>query len=47
MFQLSASDTMKVTQTNKQKTIITTYKEFLGTCIKSKKNKIYSVYINY
>ena len=27
-------------QTNKQKTIITTYKEFLGTCLKSKKQHI-------
>ena len=37
MFRALAVDVMRVKQTNKQKTIITTYIEFLGTCIKSKK----------
>ena len=31
-------------QTDKQKTIITTYQEFLGTCIESKKQYMYSMY---
>ena len=38
MFEAFPLDTMKVWQTNKQKTISATYKEFLETCIKSQKN---------
>ena len=32
---------------SKHKIIITSYKEFFGTCIKSKKNNIYTLCINY
>ena len=39
-------NTMRIWQTNKQKTTITTNKEFLGTYIKSKINSIYTVYIH-
>ena len=45
MFQAFPLDTRRIWKTNKQKTTITTYKEFLGTCLKSKKsNNIYSMY---
>ena len=43
MFQAFALDTMKIWQTNKQKAIVRTYKEFLETCIKYKKNIMYIV----
>ena len=37
MFQVFASGTVRIRQTNKQKGIITACKGFIGTCIKSKK----------
>lgn len=40
MFQTFALDTMRIWKANKQDTIITTHKKFLGNCIKSKKNSI-------
>ena len=46
MFQAFVLDNMRIWQTNKQtKTIITTYKEFLGTGIKSK-GKAYIQYLS-
>ena len=46
MFQAFALDTTKILQTNKPKIIIITYKEFVGTFIKSKKKNIYTLFIN-
>ena len=46
MFEAFALDTIRIWQTNKQKTSITTNKGFLGTYIKSKNNSIYTVYIH-
>ena len=40
MFQVFALDTMRIWKANKQETIITTHKEFLGNCIKAKKDSI-------
>ena len=39
-------DTMSIWQTNKPKPTVTTYKESLDTCVKSKKNSIYTVCTN-
>ena len=47
MFQAFSLDTMRIWQTKKQKTVITTYKEFLGTCITSKEKSTYTVCINW
>ena len=46
MSQAFALSTIRIWQTNKQKKMITTYQEFLGTWIKSKKKSKYAVYIN-
>lgn len=45
MFQAFTLNIMRVKQTN-IKTIITTYKEFLATCIESKKQHVYRACIN-
>ena len=43
-FQELALETIRNSQTNK-KTKITTYKEFLGTCLKSKKKQQHIQYV--
>lgn len=43
MFQAFALDTMWFRQTSKQQIIITTYKDFPGTYVESKKHYICSI----